>query len=54
MIVNIETSQIEYRTPHVERMVALTPADRKWIDDIVRDVNDTWNESDPQRPLGMQ
>jgi hypothetical protein len=54
MLVNIETSQIEYRTPHVERMVALTAADRKWIDDVVKDVNDTWNENDPQRPLGMQ
>lgn len=35
-------------------MVALTPADRKWIDEVVKDVNDTWNESDPQRPIGMQ
>jgi len=34
--------------------VALTPADRKWIDDIVRDVNVSWNDSDPTRPLGMQ
>ncbi|KAG8755491.1 late secretory pathway protein avl9 [Serendipita sp. 396] len=50
----IETSQIEYRTPHVERMIALTPADRMWIDSIVKDVSDTWNENDPQRPLGMQ
>ncbi|KAG8826375.1 late secretory pathway protein avl9 [Serendipita sp. 401] len=54
MLVNIETSQIEYRTPHVERMIALTPADRMWIDSIVKDVSDTWNENDPQRPLGMQ
>lgn len=53
-LLQIETSQIEYRTPHVERMVTLTPADRKWIDDLVNDVNVTWNESDPQRPLGMQ
>jgi hypothetical protein len=35
-------------------MVALTAADRKWIDDLVKDVNDTWNEEDPQRPLRMQ
>ncbi|KAG8835833.1 late secretory pathway protein avl9 [Serendipita sp. 399] len=54
MLVNIESSQIEYRTPHVERMVALTAADRLWIDTLVKDVNDTWNENDPQRPLGMQ
>lgn len=54
LLVNIETSQIEYRTPHVERMVALTAADRRWIDDLVKDVNDTWNEQDPTRPTGMQ
>lgn len=34
--------------------MALTPADRKWIDDIVRDVNTSWNDNDPARPLGMQ
>ena len=34
--------------------MALTPADRKWIDDIVRDVNASWNDNDPTRPLGMQ
>lgn len=34
--------------------MALTPADRKWIDDIVRDVNTSWNDNDPTRPLGMQ
>ncbi len=34
--------------------MALTPADRKWIDDIVRDVNVSWNNSDPTRPLDMQ
>ncbi|PVG01634.1 hypothetical protein CPB86DRAFT_773208 [Serendipita vermifera] len=54
MLVNIETNQIEYRTPHVERMAALTAADRQWIDGLVRDVNETWNENDPQRPIGMQ
>ena len=35
-------------------MVALTPADRRWIDDIVRDVNASWNNGDPTRPLDMQ
>lgn len=53
-ISQIETCQIEYRTPHVERMVALTAADRKWIGDVVDDVGTTWNENDPQRPTGMQ
>ena len=34
--------------------MALTAADRKWIDDIVRDVNASWNHNDPTRPLDMQ
>ena len=38
----------------MERMVTLTAADRRWIDDLVKDVNDTWNEQDPTRPTGMQ
>jgi len=38
----------------VERLATLTPADRKWMDDIVKDVNEGWNEKDPTRPLTMQ
>jgi hypothetical protein len=38
----------------MERLGALTGADRKFIDDLVKDVNDGWNEADPSRPLGMQ
>ena len=36
-------------------MVGLTPADRKWMDDIVKDVNDGYSE-DPDMSLnaGMQ
>ncbi|KAH9924315.1 transport protein Avl9-domain-containing protein [Epithele typhae] len=42
LLVNIETGAIEFRTPSVERMVALTAADRKWMDDIVTDVNNQY------------
>lgn len=40
--------------PVVERLVSLTPADRKWMDDILHDVTSSWNENDPQRPTSMQ
>ena len=40
--------------PVVERLVSLTPADRKWMDDILHDVIESWNEKDPQRPMSMQ
>ncbi|KAI0335696.1 hypothetical protein GY45DRAFT_1316388 [Cubamyces sp. BRFM 1775] len=52
LLVNIETGTIEFRDPKLERFVGLTPADRKWMDDIVKDVNDTWHE-DPDMSVGM-
>lgn len=54
VLVQIETGVFEFRDPKLERTVGLTPADRKWMDDIVKDVNDGWNDDDPTRPTGMQ
>lgn len=44
----------EFRDLRLERSAALTAADRKWMDDIVTDVNEGWNDEDPTRPLGSQ
>jgi hypothetical protein len=46
LLVDIETCSVEFRDPKIERAVALTPADRKWVDEIVKDVNDTWETED--------
>ncbi|KAH7340653.1 transport protein Avl9-domain-containing protein [Rhizoctonia solani] len=54
LLVNLETGTFEFSNPTVERQGALTAADRKFIDDLVRDVNEGWNDADPSRPLGMQ
>ncbi|KDQ20941.1 hypothetical protein BOTBODRAFT_151915 [Botryobasidium botryosum FD-172 SS1] len=54
LLVNIETNTFEFKDTNAERLAALTPADRKWMDDIVRDVKETWNELDPERPINMQ
>ncbi|KAF9810499.1 hypothetical protein IEO21_06894 [Rhodonia placenta] len=52
ILVNVENGTMEFRDPKLERIAGLTPADRKWMDDIVRDVNDTFVE-DPTKPLDM-
>ncbi|KAI0916954.1 hypothetical protein AcW2_007212 [Taiwanofungus camphoratus] len=52
LLVNIETGTIEFRDPKLERSAGLTAADRKWMDDIVKDVNETYMD-DPTRPPGM-
>jgi hypothetical protein len=45
---------IEIRDPRLERAVALTAADRKWMDDIVNDVNASWDDEDPGKASHMQ
>jgi hypothetical protein len=32
-----------FSDPKIERLVQLTTADRKWMDDIVRVVEESWN-----------
>ncbi|KAE9408842.1 hypothetical protein BT96DRAFT_970339 [Gymnopus androsaceus JB14] len=53
LLINIETGVFEFRDQNLERSAGLTPADRKWMDDIITDVNETWSEEDPSRPQGM-
>ena len=50
----LETGVFEFRDPKLERSAGLTAADRKWMDDIVTDVNDGWDESDPMGGAGIQ
>ncbi|TBU44434.1 transport protein Avl9-domain-containing protein [Dichomitus squalens] len=52
LLVNIETGAIKFRNANVERMVALTSADRKWMDEILKDVNDGYSE-DPNVNASM-
>ncbi|KAJ7617522.1 transport protein Avl9-domain-containing protein, partial [Mycena polygramma] len=52
LLVNTETGVLEFRDPKLERSAGLTPADRKWMDDIVKDVNDGWNDEEG-RPVSM-
>ncbi|KAF8895583.1 transport protein Avl9-domain-containing protein [Infundibulicybe gibba] len=47
LLVNTETGVFEFRDPKLERSAGLTAADRKWMDDIVTDVNDGWDDETP-------
>ncbi|THG93871.1 hypothetical protein EW026_g7478 [Hermanssonia centrifuga] len=49
LLINLETGIFEFRDPKLERSAGLTPADRKWMDDIVKDVNEGWDDSDPSK-----
>ncbi|KAF8073978.1 transport protein Avl9-domain-containing protein [Lyophyllum atratum] len=51
LLVNIETGTFEFRNPHLERAAGLTAADRKWMDDIVTDVNEGWDDENPTQSM---
>ena len=48
--IQTETATMEFRNTRLERVMGLTAADRKWMDEIVRDVNDAWDDADPTKP----
>ncbi|KAI0059582.1 hypothetical protein BV25DRAFT_1828836 [Artomyces pyxidatus] len=54
LLVNVENGTVEFRDPKIERAIALTAADRKWMDEIVKDVNDGWDEGESAVGAGMQ
>lgn len=54
VIVDLENSNLEFIDSSLQNLVNLTPADRKWMDEIVHVVLETWNPADPSRPSSMQ
>ncbi|KAF8889972.1 transport protein Avl9-domain-containing protein [Gymnopilus junonius] len=54
LLVNIETGVFEFRDARLERSAGLTPADRKWMDDILTDVHENWHADSTPHTSGMQ
>ena len=46
--------QLSFLDPTLHNLVSLTPADRKWMDDVINVVQSTWNSADPAQPVQMQ
>ena len=49
----MDAGVFEFRDQKLERSAGLTAADRKWMDTIVTDVNESWDEKVSSRPTGM-
>ncbi|KAI9193197.1 transport protein Avl9-domain-containing protein [Polychytrium aggregatum] len=46
-VVNVDTGNIEITDPALNAALALTPPDRRFIDEIAKSVTNTWNTEDP-------
>ncbi|RKF80517.1 Late secretory pathway protein AVL9 [Golovinomyces cichoracearum] len=53
ILINLDEDTINISSSSLRSALALTVADRRWIDFIIQTVNDTWDESNPSRPKNM-
>ncbi|KXT09006.1 hypothetical protein AC579_7864 [Pseudocercospora musae] len=50
VLVDLDEDSVTILNPVLRPSLALTVADRRWIDFLTHSVNDTWDENDPSRP----
>ncbi|EDN91731.1 hypothetical protein SS1G_07591 [Sclerotinia sclerotiorum 1980 UF-70] len=53
ILINLDELTINITSASLRSALALSAADRRWIDFITQTVNDTWDESNPSRPKTM-
>ncbi|KAI0447952.1 transport protein Avl9-domain-containing protein [Xylaria telfairii] len=53
ILINLDEDTISITSPSLRSALALSHSDRRWIDFITQEVNDTWDDANPQRPKTM-
>ncbi|KAG5983192.1 hypothetical protein E4U55_000586 [Claviceps digitariae] len=54
ILINLDEDTVNITSPSLRSALALTAADRRWIDFLTHEVNETWDEANPSRPKNMQ
>ena len=50
ILINMDDNTVTIHSQSLRTALALSVADRRWIDFLTQTVNDTWDENDPSRP----
>ncbi|KAK4955586.1 hypothetical protein LTR10_006525 [Elasticomyces elasticus] len=50
LLLDLDDDIISVLSPTLRTAVALTAADRRWVDFLAQQVTDTWDQTDPSRP----
>lgn len=53
ILINLDETTINITSTSLRTALALSPADRRWIDFLTQTVQDTWDPSNPNRPHTM-
>ncbi|POR32287.1 Late secretory pathway protein AVL9 [Tolypocladium paradoxum] len=54
ILINLDEDTVNITPASLKSVLALTAADRRWIDSLTQEVNETWDEANPSRPKTMQ
>ncbi|KAG6004080.1 hypothetical protein E4U21_001425 [Claviceps maximensis] len=54
ILINLDEDTVNITSPSLRSALTLTAADRRWIDFLTHEVNQTWDEANPSRPKNMQ
>lgn len=54
ILINLDDNTINITSTSLKNSLVLTAADRRWIDYLTQEVNDTWDDANPNRPKNMQ
>lgn len=54
ILINLDENTISITSTSLRNALNLTAADRRWMDYLTQEVNDTWDEANPSRPKNMQ
>lgn len=53
VLINLDENTLSINSPSLRSALALSTADRRWIDFLTQAVQDSWDESNPSRPKDM-
>ncbi|KAF2970913.1 hypothetical protein GQX73_g2708 [Xylaria multiplex] len=53
ILINLDEDTVNITSTSLRNALALSHSDRRWIDFVTQEVNDTWDDANPQRPKTM-
>ena len=54
ILINLDEDTVNITSASLRNALTLTAADRRWIDGITHEINETWDEANPSQPKNMQ
>ncbi|KAH7145848.1 transport protein Avl9-domain-containing protein [Dactylonectria estremocensis] len=54
ILINLDEDLVSITSPSLRTALTLTAADRRWIDYLTQEINETWDEANPSRPKTLK